>query len=396
MNNNTIDFLNLQGLSYSDFSENEKIISVSASTFPSPQVCPACGKTTSRIHGYRKQAIKDLPLRRKTLLIVLKKRRYICSCGKTFFEKYPFLPKYHRATSRFYAAILTELYSSDSLKSIAKRFSCSTNTVQRMLDIASPDVGRALPAAIGIDEFKGNTDKEKYQCIITDLATGKVFDILPKRNKSYLIDYFKRFSNRKEVKVFAMDMTNNYRSLSFLFPNALVVADRFHYTRQVYWALDNVRKRIQKEFGTRKRKYFKHSRKLLFKAYDELNEENRQAVRVMLNQSNELYKAWRLKENLKYFRKATTREEAEKELYIWILEAEESGLAEFTPATTAFHHWWKEIINSVTCEYSNGRTEGYNNKIKVIKRNAYGFHSFKNFRKRILMNCMKSGNQAVA
>ena len=61
-----------------------------------------------------------------------------------------------------------------------------------------------------------------------------------------------------------------------------------------------------------------------------------------------------------------------------------------------FPHWWKEIIHSVTCEYSNGLTEGYNNKIKVIQRNAYRFRAFKNFRKRILMNCMKSGNQAVA
>lgn len=161
-------------------------------------------------------------------------------------------------------------------------------------------------------------------------------------------------------------------------------------------ALDKVRKRIQKQFVTKKRKYFKHSRKLLFKAYDELSEENQQAVQVMLNQSNELRDAWQLKEDLKYFRKAETKEEAERALYIWILEAEESGLTEFRSATRAFHNRWKEIINSVTCKYSNGITEGFNNKIKVLKRNAYGFRSFKNFRKRILMNCVKSGNQAVA
>ena len=104
-----------------------------------------------------------------------------------------------------------------------------------MLDIASPDVRRALPTAIGIDEFKGNTNGEKYRCIITDPEKGEIFDILPNRNKSYLIDYFKQFSNRNELKIFSMDMTNNYRSLSFLFPNAIVVADKFHYIRPVYW-----------------------------------------------------------------------------------------------------------------------------------------------------------------
>jgi transposase len=193
-----------------------------------------------------------------------------------------------------------------------------------------------------------------------------------------------------------MDMTNNYRDLDFLFPNATVIADKFHYIRQVYWGLDNVRKRIQKEYSKNKRIYFKHSRKLLFKDLEDLKEEEKEELQIMLSQSDDLYRAWVLKDNFKYFRQAKTRGEAERELHIWIGSAEESGFEEFKNAITAFRNWRVEILNSVIYPYSNGQTEGFNNKIKVLKRSAYGFRKFKNLRKRIQLNCIKDGNQAVA
>ena len=67
--------------------------------------CPACGALTDHVHDYRMQRVKDIPLGRKTLLY-LRKRRYRCLCGKRFFEKNSFLPKYHRVTSRLVAAII--------------------------------------------------------------------------------------------------------------------------------------------------------------------------------------------------------------------------------------------------------------------------------------------------
>lgn len=394
---NNINFLGLQGIELDNFVEDEKNISISVHTKVSPQRCHCCGELTSSVHCYRTQKIKDLPMRCKNVTIILKKRRYICkNCNKTFFEKYSFLPKYHRATNRMYLAIIQAFYSNSSLKNIAAFFNCSITTVQRMLNILSTPIKNSLPIALGIDEFKGNTNKEKYQCILTDLNTGEIFDILPTRNKSYLISYFKRFSNRNNVQFLVMDMTNNYKSLSFLFPNAKIITDRYHYVRQVYWALDNVRKRVQKSFYRDKRIYFKHSKKLLFADYDKLSDENKQALIIMLRQSEQLYTAWQLKEDFKYFRKANTKQDAERELRSWILEAEESGLSEFKAAITAFHNWSKYIINSVVYKYSNGITEGFNNKIKVLKRNAYGFRNFDNFRKRIILNCIKHGNQAYA
>ena len=82
-------------------------------------------------------------------------------------------------------------------------------------------------------------------------------------------------------------------------------------------------------------------------------------------------------------------------MVIWILEAEESGLEEFKAATTAFHNWFEYIINSIMYNYSNGLTEGYNNKIKVLKRIAYGYRNFDNLRKRILLYNLKHDNHTT-
>ena len=243
-----------------------------------------------------------------------------------------------------------------------------------------------LPHVLSIDEFRGNAGGQKFQGIITDPVKHKVFDILPSRSQASLITYFKAFSNRKEVKYFVMDMNYSYRELAeIFFPNATIVIDRFHYVRYVTWALENVRKRIQKTMHPSKRKYFKRSRKILLSHYSKLNEESKQALEVMLLQSNELAVAYHLKEKFYEFLESEDRNEASKRLHFFILAAQASNIKEFVPVLTMLGNWTKYILNSFECPYTNGFTEGINNSIKVIKRNAFGYRNFENFRNRIML-----------
>lgn len=71
----------------------------------------------------------------------------------------------------------------------------------------------------------------------------------------------------------------------------------------------------------------------------------------------------------------------------WIYETENSNISEFRSCTTAFHNWFDKIMNAFEYGYTNGQTEGYNNKINVIKRISYGIKKFKMFRNRII-HCM--------
>ena len=166
------------------------------------------------------------------------------------------------------------------------------------------------------------------------------------------------------------------------FPNATTVIDKFHVVRYASWALENVRKRIQQDLHPSKRKYFKRSRKLLLTKKEKLSEESLLALEVMLSQPQDLAIAYYLKELFYDFMKVNNRQEATKRLKTFILSAQASELKEFQSCLTMLAN----ILNAFDCPYTNGYTEGTNNKIKVIKRNAFGYRNFSNFRNRIFLS----------
>ena len=111
------------------------------------------------------------------------------------------------------------------------------------------------------------------------------------------------------------------------------------------------------------------------------------ALEVILNHSSELYNAWVLKELFRDLGKCKTSEEGRKYLSNWIEIAREAKIPEFKECIRAFENWFEYICNSLDTSYTNGFIEGKNNKIKVLKRNAYGVRNFERFRKRILLAC---------
>lgn len=176
-----------------------------------------------------------------------------------------------------------------------------------------------------------------------------------------------------------------YKNISkHFFPNAKIVVDKYHYVRQVSWALDNVRKRVQKRFIREKRIYFKKSKYLLHANYNFLSSDDKQALRMMISQDADLHDAWQLNQLFYDFRRCDNSKDGRKILHEWILTAQESKLAEFKDCITAFSNWFEYILNSKDTPLTNAFTEGKNNKIKVLKRNAYGYRNFARFRNRIL------------
>ena len=92
--------------------------------------CPACGAITDRVHDYRMQTVKDVPLARDTFLH-LRKRRYSCACGKRFFEKNTFLPRYYRVTSRLVSEIIFASKKLVPATEIGSRYNVSAVTAMR-------------------------------------------------------------------------------------------------------------------------------------------------------------------------------------------------------------------------------------------------------------------------
>ena len=360
--------------------------------------CPVCGVMTDKIHDYRWQIIKDIPAFGKLFYIHIKKRRYRCSCGKRFAEKNTFLPRYHRMTNRLSAYIIDKLRSEVSFSNVAREVNLSVSTVIRVFDLVSYSPQK-LPDALAIDEFKGNTNSEKYQCILTDPVNKVVLDILPKRYESYLTKYFNSFSReeRSHVKYFVSDMWKPYSNVSSVwFKNATQIVDKYHWIRQVIWAFEAVRKQEQKKFSKSHRIYFKKSRMLLLKRFHFLSDEQKQQVNIMLYASTTLSSAYFFKEDFLKILDCKDRVSAKNAMSDWINSALVCGIPQFEKAAKSMLNWLSGILNSFSSPITNGFTEGCNNKIKVLKRNAYGYRNFYRFRNRILHIFSHQMQQATA
>ena len=378
--------LNLKGIKVTKISHGNSFVKIYITTEPRKHTCPACGSKTSRIHDYREQTIKDLPLQFKHTYLVLRKRRYVCSCGKRFYESYNFLPRYQRMTNRLAFFVCQELTKLTSLTSVAKSANVSVSTVIRIFNHINYGIP-TLPKVLCIDEFKGNAETGKYQCILVDGEKNKVLDIIPDRCQSDLVSYFKRFSReeRNKVKFFVCDMWQPYVDLAkVFFPKAIIIIDKYHFIRHVTWAIENVRKRIQKSMTTTLRKYYKRSRKLILTRYHKLKDENKEAVDLMLLYNDDLRIAHKLKEWFYEICQSDKYSYQCMELAKWIQNAESSGIPEFEKCADTYRRWHKEIKNAFKYGYTNGPTEGFNNKIKVLKRISFGLKNFYRFRNRIL------------
>lgn len=203
----------------------------------------------------------------------------------------------------------------------------------------------------------------------------------------YLTNYFKQFSieERKNVDFFVSDMWRTYYDLSDIwFKNATRIIDKYHWIRQVIWAFENVRKQEQKVFSKSYRRYFKHSRQLLLKRFKYLKDEEKQQVNIMLYASVNLSRSHFYKEKFLEILDTDDPELSKKLLIDWVNYTECCGIPQFEKCAGTIKNWMQGILNSFDFNITNGFTEGCNNKIKVLKRNAYGYRNFRRFRNRIL------------
>ena len=389
MHNHCINkLLNIEDVIVKKVEHADTFIKIYLETKPQEHICPFCHATTRRVHDYRSQMIKDLPFQLKHCYLVLRKRRYHCSCGKHFYESYSFLPRYFQRTNRLTAYIASILHTNLSMKDVALQTNVSASTVARILDSISYS-RQTLPEAISIDEFKGNASTGKYQCILVDPLKHKILDILPDRTQNHLISYFYSIPKieRYRVKYFVCDMWTPYIDLAKIyFPNAKIIIDKYHFIRQVTWAIDGVRKRLQRSMPASLRKYYKRSKKLILTRYFKLKDENKQACDLMLLYNDDLRKAHFLKEKFYEICQNPKYSEQRKDFFQWIKMAENSGIPEFEKCARTYRNWSKEILNAFKYPHiTNGPTEGINNKIKVLKRTSYGIRKFDHLRTRIFL-----------
>lgn len=368
-------------------SENENGVGITISLKRKVCQCPKCKRETNKVHDYRLRYIKHPSIAGRNVQIGYRARRYRCEhCNKRFFETCSFIGKYQRNTYALVMEIMSKLTQRRSLKDIAKDVGTSLSVVMRCLSHMPASKPKQLPQVLSLDEFKGNAEGERFQCILTDPQEKRIFDILKNRRVSDLQSYILSFNNRDEVRHVVMDMNRGYRDIARTFlPNAKIVIDRFHVVRYCTWAMDNVRRRVQKAFQAENRKFFKRAKHLLLSHRCRLNDEDKIEVDRMLGFSEDLYKAYALKESFYDFMAAKNSNDAEKRLKLWFEAYHRLHLAEFKSCYRMLRNWKPYILNAFDVSFSNGFTEGCNNATKALKRVSFGIRNFERFRKRILL-----------
>ena len=353
-----------------------------------PHQCPCCHNTTQRVKDYRTRIVRLGIQQDYRLIARYRQRRYYCPrCGKSFSEQNPFVGCYQRLSIRCKEILMQRFCDLLSYTQIAKDFGLSPTTVIRYFSAITYRKIQQLPVTLSIDEFKGNAAGQRYQVSITDPQSHSILDILPARNTEAMLRYFATFTHaqRQQVKFFVMDMSSQFRYVvETMFPNANIVADRYHVTRLVTWAVEAVRKREQRKLAAASRT-LKQNKAVLLKQSHRLTEQDSIKLSEIFRISPDLKTAYKLKQYFYILYSQLGKENIQRALILWLEEVKNSGLPEFNSLLKSMSQWNDYIVNAFLLPYSNGFIEGCNNKIKVLKRISFGLRNFERFRVRILL-----------
>ena len=371
-----------------------------------PDFCPKCGVVYDNLsmfekHGFIISNIKIPDVSGFKSILRLHKQRYLCKCCHKAFTLKSSIVDYGCFISKNTKwKIAKDLMEKRSEKDIAKANNVSPNTVERVMDSYYDTVKiykNYLPPILSFDEFKSVKSADGAMSFhLCNGQNGQIIDIVEDRRLFSLMKYFAQYSHksRSKVKIIIIDMYSPYVSLiKKMFPNALIIIDKFHLVQLISRSLNKTRIKIMKQD---KKNYNKMKRywKLLLKDRRDLNYEKwkkftcfpnlmteSDVVTYIIDQNIELKETYLLYQSLlKAFK------EKDKTLFLNALDNTNEHVSEYMKTSIkTLKEFQNNILNTFNHNYHNGFIEGNNNFIKVIKRIAFGFRSFRRFKARIMI-----------
>jgi transposase len=257
--------------------------------------------------------------------------------------------------------------------------------VERGIERRNADVSEMM----GLDE-KQVFARHKYFTIITDLREGKVLDVLDGRKLEAITPWFEeRKWELKFTEVVAVDMNAGYSSLARSFmPNADICFDKFHVMQVLNNAVDSTRKEEQRTMDEEQRRKMFGSRYCFLYGKENLPDKNRKRFEQAKTMAKKTARAWGIKEAFRDIWNLPPPD-FEGGFKRWHWWATHSRLPYVAEAGKTLKRHFAGILNAVIHGVTNALTEGLNNKIEAIKRNACGYRNKGNFRTAILFHCGK-------
>ena len=357
-------------------------------------VCPRCQTRCSRVQDSRPRCLRDLPVLERPVLLWLHLRRFACTaCHHRPWEKSETFGEHMKWTQRLYSQVRQEYLHGCPCRELARRYGLSERTVFRWtFERSRGGRPRQLGRAIGIDEYSRRKG-HRYNTLIVDLDRGKPIATFKGRRAEDVITWFQSRpqAERDQVEVVVMDMSKTYASaIQQLFGEQVQVIDRFPVVHLAVDALDGVLRSVHKQLDAEEAKALKKLRKRWLKSANQLDVDELIARYEWRRRFPELREVIDWIQTLRAWFERPYEKPARAALLKLMERARQSALEPLQRMAGTLRRWFEPISRYIRHRYTNGMTEGFNNKIKLIQRRAYGLRNEHNRRKRILADCGKT------
>lgn len=354
--------------------------------------CLKCGSVRTVRSGRIKTIVREEPVRGVALWLKIHKHRMYCKdCKKTFAEPVEGIWPRRRSTQRFRKAVaqacgrMSDLATVSRFHNVSHGFAYTVYYEQLETKLREHVSRNRWPEVLGIDEhfFRRKKGFTEFVTMFTDVKKRRMFEMAQGKDVKALIEQVKDIPGRENVKLVVIDMSSTYKAfVRKMFPNAKIVADKFHVLRLLTPAIMKAGKAIHGH-----RQELKTRRKLL-RSRIKLDYFVRSEIDQYLKNHEKLDELYRFKERVFEFYRIKGFGRA-LEAFKKLVEAmSRSSLEEVQRLSRTFKRWQNEIVRYFVEGYTNAFTERMNGTGKLVQRRGFGYKSFRNYRLRVLSACL--------
>jgi len=360
--------------------------------------CQSCGREVARSHGYSQPiTVRHLSVLGHPTRITIYPKRFLCPHCSTPEHKVTttqvlIWQASRSPLTRAYEEHVLLLLVNSTIEDVSQKEHLPYDTVLGVLErrISSKVAWDEFDAleVIGIDEIARRKGHRDFLAIITArTADGKIhlLTVLPDRQKKTVQAFLDSIPSRlrRTVRTVCTDMWDGYvNAVHESFDSdpecaVEVVIDRFHVAKQYHKAADNLRKkemkRLKRQLSETEYQELKGVMWLFRRRWKNLEPEEQTRLNLLFELVPDLKRAYQFREQLTdIFDALLSPEEATRKFEAWCKAVRDSGLNCFNKFLATLRNWWDEILNYFKQRHTSAFVEGFNNKVKVLKRRCYG------------------------
>lgn len=366
--------------------------------------CQRCGKIIRKFHGQDDWvSIRYLPVFGRPAYLRYRPKRYQCQeCeGKPTTTQ---TLEWHNANSPhaivYDEHILLQLVNA-TIEDVAMKEGLAYDSVlgalERQVDEKVNWSRYTKLKTLGLDEIALKKGHRDFVVIVTAHLEDErvvILGVLADRQKDTVIEFLRSIPERlkKTIETVCSDMYDGYiEAVREELKNSQIVIDRFHVTRSYRDGVDEFRKselkRLKGELSEETYLRLKGSLWACRKKYADLRPEERKVRKLLFEYAPKLKLAYALQDQLTaIFDQPISKKVAKTRIQAWKKRVQASRLKCFDGFLKTLERWWEEILNFFVARRNSGFVEGFNNKLKVLKRRCYGIYNLKHLFQRIFID----------